>query len=65
MVNCRNKKPAPDRREERQLNPLPVIIHAVSLLAGLVHPGHIVIYAAGDLPGYRRDAAGIIQGLTL
>ncbi|AXG43031.1 hypothetical protein CKY12_00030 [Photorhabdus sp. S12-55] len=36
---------------------IPVIFQVASLLAALVHPGYIVIYAIGDLLPCRRDAS--------
>ncbi|RAX08721.1 hypothetical protein CKY02_18490 [Photorhabdus bodei] len=38
-------------------NTIPVILQVASLLAALTHPGHIVIYAPGDLLPCRRDAS--------
>ncbi|WP_275658223.1 hypothetical protein [Photorhabdus bodei] len=38
-----------------QLIFIPVIFQVASLLAALIHRGHIVIYAPGDSLPYRRD----------
>ncbi|WP_255562909.1 hypothetical protein [Photorhabdus sp. S14-60] len=38
-----------------KLYDIPVIFQVASLLAALVHPGHIVIHAPGDSLPCRRD----------
>ncbi|RAW90818.1 hypothetical protein [Photorhabdus laumondii] len=52
LAKAINKIPPPKREVF-----IPVIFQVASLLAALVHPSHIVIYAPGDSLPCRRDAS--------